>query len=152
MANFRGHCPRRPNLMSRSIVADLSPVRWRRRESSAPVVVKERSSTAGVGSSRYWSPQRGRRPSGGEKEKRNPLLERVKNTRLSCFRSSGRSIAGSEVAEPRDSEQDESREPSEDCCGLLGEDRPDYARHLSADDVFGCDDEAFIAAESKIVP
>lgn len=129
----------------------MSPVRWRRRENTtSPPKDRVVASSCGIGSgvgSRYWSPQRGRRPSGGEKEKRNPLLERVKNTRLSCFRSSGRSTTGSDVLEVRGDIVD-CRGPGDEC--LLSEDRPDYARHLSADDVFACDEEAFISSEAKM--
>lgn len=50
---------------------DLSPVRWQRRKSS--------------GGQECEQPGRQARAS---REKRNPLLDRVKNTRLSCFKSS----------------------------------------------------------------
>lgn len=66
----------------------MSPVRWRRRRSSdhqelhlynirQQLVVVETPE-------RSWTP--GRRDV-CSREKRNPLLERVKNTKLSCFRS-----------------------------------------------------------------
>ncbi|XP_063225166.1 ligand of Numb protein X 2-like isoform X2 [Bacillus rossius redtenbacheri] len=66
------------------IVRNMSPVRWRRGEAYA--LRDERP---------LMSPRRARRPASppaaaaaaASREKRNPLLDRVKNTRLSCFRS-----------------------------------------------------------------
>lgn len=62
-----------PNVTNPSepLLADLSPVRWRRRKS----VSGEESEQPG-------------RQARASREKRNPLLDRVKNTRLSCFKSS----------------------------------------------------------------
>jgi len=53
---------------------DLSPVRWQRRKSS------------GGQDANYECDSLGRHAR-ASREKRNPLLDRVKNTRLSCFRS-----------------------------------------------------------------
>ncbi|XP_054278138.1 ligand of Numb protein X 2-like isoform X2 [Macrosteles quadrilineatus] len=82
---------------------DMSPVRWRRRRSSQDqdlhlynirqqlVVVTDHWSTPSMVAS--TATPRVRRTSLGKevcaREKRNPLLEKVKNTKLSCFRSTG---------------------------------------------------------------
>nr|CAD7448998.1 unnamed protein product [Timema bartmani] len=102
-------------LVVHSKVVHLSPVRWQRRHVSDTncYSVKERivvMGTAAERNGRCWSPHRRRHSSKitppitpptilldgspvpctpSSREKRNPLLDRVKNTRLSCFRSSG---------------------------------------------------------------
>ena len=58
---------------------EFSASAWRRPE---VVVPRERPHTIG----RYWSPNR-RRNGAPTPEKRHPLLEKVKSTRLSCFDS-----------------------------------------------------------------
>jgi hypothetical protein len=70
------------DLMLLFSLSDLSPVRWRRKSTPA-----SRTPAA---------PSAGGPHTNGEKtdEKRNPLLERVKNTKLSCFRSLAMGRAG----------------------------------------------------------
>jgi hypothetical protein len=80
-------------------VSDLSPARWRKRNSSEQ-----------------------------EKQKRPPLLARVRNTRLSCFRSSSRCAPSPTVVANIEARQSR-------------DERPAYARQLSADDVLSCEDE-----------
>ncbi|KAF4530180.1 hypothetical protein B566_EDAN001439 [Ephemera danica] len=89
------------SLFSMLLLSNLSPARWRKRSTEQQ-----------------------------EKQKRPPLFARVRNTRLSCFRSSSRCAPTSPVVvaniEERRSRRDEA---------------PGYARQLSADDVLACTDE-----------
>ncbi|XP_066996427.2 uncharacterized protein [Anabrus simplex] len=165
---------------------DMSPVRWQRRRSSCGqemncynvkdrIVVVGGSAAPAERSGRCWSPQRRRQsnkvypscdnPSHKEatasREKRNPLLDRVKNTRLSCFRSSGN------ISQPEDSSGSEvgssvynhAEDVDEECQGLLAydqesikEDEPSnishaYHRIRPSVSVSGCsgdDDDVFL--------
>ncbi|XP_069672186.1 uncharacterized protein [Periplaneta americana] len=84
---------------------DLSPVRWQRRKSSNDkdlncYNVRDRIVVVGEGCDRIGrgSPRHTRASPISSREKRNPLLDRVKNTRLSCFRSGTNILA---VPEPQ---------------------------------------------------
>lgn len=123
-------------------LADMSPVRWQRRRTSSThesvncYNVTDRVVVTGAPAEkggRYWSPQRRKlsKTSSGcsspingscsSRERRNPLLDRVKHTRLSCFKSS------ETISQPEDSSGSEAGstafnnadEQDDDCRGLL---------------------------------
>ncbi|XP_021930735.1 uncharacterized protein LOC110835126 isoform X2 [Zootermopsis nevadensis] len=112
-----------PHQQHRSRI-DLSPVRWQRRRSSSG-----QQDAAGEG--RQASPIASR-------EKRNPLLDRVKNTRLSCFRSDTNVLT---VTEP----QRAAAAAAEERQGLLklaAEEGPRFSVSQSNDNVVYYADEA----------
>lgn len=69
--------------MGTHVFTDLSPVRWQRRKSTSGLDVTSECGRPG-------------HQARASREKRNPLLDRVKNTRLSCFGSGTNILAVSE--------------------------------------------------------
>lgn len=102
------------------MLADLSPVRWQQRRKS--------SSDKDAGEVRQVS----HTPS---REKRNPLLDRVKNTRLSCFRSDTNVLT---VSEPQRSVAEE----REGLLKLAPEEGPRFSASHSNDNVVYYGNEA----------